>query len=625
MNDKKNKSLAIVIILISSFFITMSIIYYITKKDEESKTKKVLNQHLVKLKSHYDVISYNNVKIADSFFEETINNHEVIDLIYSIKNSSKEQQNQIKKDLYKFLSKQYKRMTSLGMYQFNIVLPDNKVFLQMHDIHIKNTSNLNYRGDYSLINKTKKIVRGFHKGKFSHGFKNLYPIFSTGDKYIGAIEISYNSLFLQNSLTNISKIHTHFLVHKDLFDDLQTDTNTLQRKYKQSGENKEYLTPDSDICCGPKHKYMIEPILPNIEKKMKKNIAFADYVDFEGKIRIISALPIKGIDDKVLAWIIAYEKNLNIKEIKKDIFYVRIVFFFSFLFLFLYIYKIINQRNILNNIVKIKTAELNEINFQLEEKVKEEVEKNNSIQEQLYKSEKLASMGEMIGNIAHQWRQPLSVITTGITAIKIEKELDILEDKHFYKMCDSINDNAQYLSRTIDDFKNFIKGERIYEEFNIKDNINSFIHLVEGNAKKNKIRIVLDINKDIQIESYPNELIQCYMNIFNNAKDILVENDDENKLFFINVYENEKDTKIELKDNGGGIKDEIINKIFEPYFSTKDKSVGTGLGLYMSYKIITEGMLGKIEVRNSEYIYNDKCYKGASFTLIIPKFGVPVE
>lgn len=625
MNDKKNKSLAIVIILISSFFITMSIIYYITKKDEESKTKKVLNQHLVKLKSHYDVISYNNVKIADSFFEETINNHEVIDLIYSIKNSSKEQQNQIKKDLYKFLSKQYKRMTSLGMYQFNIVLPDNKVFLQMHDIHIKNTSNLNYRGDYSLINKTKKIVRGFHKGKFSHGFKNLYPIFSTGDEYIGAIEISYNSLFLQNSLTNISKIHTHFLVHKDLFDDLQSDTNTLQRKYKQSGENKEYLTPDSDICCGPKHKYMIEPILPNIEKKMKKNIAFADYVDFEGKIRIISALPIKGIDDKVLAWIIAYEKNLNIKEIKKDIFYVRIVFFFSFLFLFLYIYKIINQRNILNNIVKIKTAELNEINFQLEEKVKEEVEKNNSIQEQLYKSEKLASMGEMIGNIAHQWRQPLSVITTGITAIKIEKELDILEDKHFYKMCDSINDNAQYLSRTIDDFKNFIKGERIYEEFNIKDNINSFIHLVEGNAKKNKIRIVLDINKDIQIESYPNELIQCYMNIFNNAKDILVENDDENKLFFINVYENEKDTKIELKDNGGGIKDEIINKIFEPYFSTKDKSVGTGLGLYMSYKIITEGMLGKIEVRNSEYIYNDKCYKGASFTLIIPKFGVPVE
>ena len=621
----KNKSITIIIILISSFLIIISSVYYITKKEEESKINKVLNQHLVKLKSHYDVISYNNEKIADSFFEETINKEKVLKLITSIKKSTKIEQTQIKKDIYTLLKSQYKRMTSLGMYQFNIILPNNEVFLQMHNIDIQNDSTTNDRDDYTLINKTKEIVRGFHKDKSSHGFKNLYPIFSTSNEYLGAIEISYNSIFLQDSLTNISKIHTHFLIHKDLFKDLEWNTDSLLITYKQSGENKDYLGSIlthhyTVVCGGPKHKYRIKPILANIDKKMKEGNAFFDYMTFEGRIGVVSLLPIKGTHENVVAWIVSYEEDFNISDIKKDIFYVQIVLTLTFLFLFLFIYKILNQRNILNNEVRIKTSQLDKINLQLEERVSEEVKKNNLIQEQLYKSEKLASMGEMIGNIAHQWRQPLSVITIGITAIKIEKELDILEDKHFYKICDLINNNAQYLSRTIDDFKNFIKGEKVRENFNIFDNINSFIHLIEGTAKNNNINIILDIDKNIQMESYPNELIQCYMNIFNNAKDILLEKNIETKLFFINVYEDEKKVSIELKDNAGGIKDDIITKIFEPYFTTKDKSMGTGLGLYMSYKLITKGMKGIIEVKNSEYIYNDKVYKGALFTLVIPKF-----
>ena len=625
MKDTENKCFTKIIILISTFFIITLIMYYITQKEEDSKIKKVLHQHLVKLKSHYDVISYKNEKISDTFFAEIVNNEKALDLISKIKPNSIEDQNYIKKDLYQLLNNQYKRMTLLGIYQFNIILPNNKVFLNMHNININENFNPIIRDDYIQANKTKQIVRGFHEDKSSHGFKNIYPLINSENKYLGAIEISYNSIFLQDSLTNISKIHTHFLVHKDLFKGLEWDLDSVLIKYKQSGENTNYLSStlkqhNTLVCGGPKHKERIQPILSNIQKKMLKNKAFVEYMIFEGRIGVLSLLPIQGTRKDIVAWIVSYEEDFSIKEILKDILYIRVLLFLGTLFLFLFIYKILNQRNILNTKLKAKTAQLNDVNIKLEGRIKEEVKKNSLIQEQLFASEKLASMGEMIGNIAHQWRQPLSIISSGVTSMKIEKELDILEDKHFYKMCDAINDNVQYLSRTIDDFRNFIKGERYIEEFNMLDNINSFTRLIEGNAKNSNIEIILDINQYIQTESYPNELIQCYMNIFNNSKDILVEKNELIKLFFINIYENENEIIIELKDNGGGIPDDIISKIFEPYFTTKDKFMGTGLGLYMSYKLITEGMKGKLEARNIEYIYNDTSYKGAAFRITLPKF-----
>jgi len=262
--------------------------------------------------------------------------------------------------------------------------------------------------------------------------------------------------------------------------------------------------------------------------------------------------------------------------------------------------------------------ELNSINENLESKVKEELLKNKDIQIQLYKSEKLASMGEMIGNIAHQWRQPLSVISTSATGLAVQKEYGILSDEAFYKSCDDINKNAQYLSKTIDDFKNFIKGDRDKKEFNLKQSVDSFLNLVSGSVKSNNIEVILDINSDIKIISYENELTQCLINIFNNAKDALVEQLDTNRKVLISSYiENDK-VYINIQDNAKGIPKEIINKIFEPYFTTKHKSQGTGLGLNMTYRLIVEGMNGQITVCNEEFTNNQKSYYGAKFMIILP-------
>ncbi|MEA3352720.1 MAG: ATP-binding protein [Campylobacterota bacterium] len=243
-----------------------------------------------------------------------------------------------------------------------------------------------------------------------------------------------------------------------------------------------------------------------------------------------------------------------------------------------------------------------------------EIENKNKI---LFEQSKHAAMGEMIGNIAHQWRQPLSVISTGATGLKLGKEYGEFSDEFFNDTCDAINNNAQYLSKTIDDFRDFIKGDRKKVIFDLNEDIASFLHLVEGSIKNNNINLIEDYEKPIQINSYPNELIQCFINIFNNSKDVLKDIDTD-RYFFISTKTENKKAVITFKDNAGGIPQDVLPHIFEPYFTTKHKLQGTGLGLSMTYNLIVEGMDGTIEAANISYEYQQKNYKGAIFTIKLP-------
>lgn len=239
---------------------------------------------------------------------------------------------------------------------------------------------------------------------------------------------------------------------------------------------------------------------------------------------------------------------------------------------------------------------------------------------QLESQSKLAAMGEMIGNIAHQWRQPLSIISTSATGMKLKKEMNILEDRDIDTACDHINENAQYLSQTINDFTNFIKGDTKPVRFDLKNDTDSFIKLVNSTIKNYNLNVILDLKEHIQIQGYPNELIQCFINIFNNSKDAFVQNNinEDERYIFIAQRITGKFVEISFKDNAGGIPENIMPKIFEPYFTTKHKSQGTGLGLHMSYNLIVNHMKGTLEVFNKEYEFNGKEYKGAEFVIKLP-------
>ena len=241
-----------------------------------------------------------------------------------------------------------------------------------------------------------------------------------------------------------------------------------------------------------------------------------------------------------------------------------------------------------------------------------DITKNKLFEEQ----SKLAAMGEMIGNIAHQWRQPLSVITTISSNIKLRSEYDQLEDYDIESDMNIIMQQAQYLSKTIDDFRNFIKNTKEAQKLSLKDTIEKTLSILHSAMINNSITIITDLKDDIEIEGYENELIQSFINIINNAKDAIKENvKNDEKLIFIDTKKEDSSLIITIKDNGGGISDNIIHRIFEPYFTTKNKTVGTGIGLSMTYKMITERHNASIDVYNEEYIYNNKNYKGACFKI----------
>ena len=244
---------------------------------------------------------------------------------------------------------------------------------------------------------------------------------------------------------------------------------------------------------------------------------------------------------------------------------------------------------------------------------KEKTKQQNIIAHQA----KMAAMGEMIGNIAHQWRQPLSSISVSSTGMIMQKQMNILEDEFLLKGLKQINDSVQYLSTTIDDFRNFYKTDKNKQEFNLNKTIEKVINLIDPQFKSHGIKIIENI-EDISITTYENELIQVILNLLNNSRDELIKKDsDFEKLVFIIVSKNGENISIIVKDNAGGIPEGIINRVFEPYFTTKNQSHGTGIGLYMSKEIINKSMKGEISVNNTSFEHNGKTYTGAMFEILL--------
>ena len=260
---------------------------------------------------------------------------------------------------------------------------------------------------------------------------------------------------------------------------------------------------------------------------------------------------------------------------------------------------------------------LKKLNTQLNEKIKIEIEKNEEKNRILIQQSRMASMGEMLENIAHQWRQPLSTISVAASGMEIKKEFSSLSDKEFFEAIDHIKKSTQYLSNTIDDFRSFFSKNKKTSQINISDTIEKSLELMGNSFLHHKINLVKNL-KSIETTSLENELIQVLMNILVNAKDALRHTVSAEKYIFIDVEEKDNQIVIQVKDNAGGINDDIIDKIFEPYFTTKHQFNGTGIGLYMSKLLMEKHLKGELTVKNVEYTFMDNNYKGALFEVILP-------
>lgn len=227
---------------------------------------------------------------------------------------------------------------------------------------------------------------------------------------------------------------------------------------------------------------------------------------------------------------------------------------------------------------------------------------------------KMAAMGEMLTNIAHQWRQPLNTISICTSNIKLEKEFGNIVDENntLDSMVENIMNSIDYMYTTLNDFQSYLKPNKLESSFYIKDTLEKIEKLILSQIKTHKIEIIKDI-EDFHLSNYQNELIQVLINIKKNAIDELSKQDKE-RVIKISTKKNTNNLSITIHDNAGGVPKEYMDKIFEPYFTTK-KETGTGIGLHMSKQIVENHLQGKLTACNEEFIYNEKSYYGAKFEI----------
>ncbi|UTJ06453.1 sensor histidine kinase [Arcobacter roscoffensis] len=248
-------------------------------------------------------------------------------------------------------------------------------------------------------------------------------------------------------------------------------------------------------------------------------------------------------------------------------------------------------------------------------KIEDEIKSNHEKDKLLFQQSKMASLGEMLQNIAHQWRQPLSVISTAASGLKLKHDYKILDENSINDTVAVIMKSTIYLSKTIDDFRNFYKNEKEEKNFNIKTAVQDSIDIISLKLKNKNIVLIFD-SIDYEYKALKNELIQVIINIVNNAIDAFKKQN--NKLILINITKDEELINISIKDNAGGIPNEIIDRVFEPYFTTKHQAQGTGIGLFMSEEIITKHFYGDIKVHNCNFEYKNEVYFGACFEIKLP-------
>ncbi len=569
-----NKNRIIFIIIFSIFFILSISTYYNTLKQKEYID--------IKHQQSFDILQQmidGKIIFFRKQFASRIKNfiHSHPELGKAITLNDQEKIKNIMNKMFALLKRENKYTKTLHLISNN-----NISVYRAHKPDKKGDDVGLFRPIIKYVNKHKRAKYGFEAGLYAMVYRVDIPIVY-GNKHYGVLEYGIDSNIFVDDLTSVSNyIESAILVKKDVYNKLKAKKLELQEKVINISKNHILLDNDTFFT-----NVNINKILKNekFENKGEYYTAFLyDLLSFQG----VSA-------GKIFIAVNMTADQYRYKEmIRLSITHQIILIFIMFIIVF-YAFNYYEQ------------------------KIKELIEQENKNERLLQQQSKMASMGEMIGNIAHQWRQPLSVISTVASSIQVQKEIGTFKEDDIINSMEKIVQQTNHLSNTIDDFRNFFKKDKQTIFFNLLDIIDKDISLIEASFKNHNIKVVTQLTKDININGYPNELTQAILNILNNSKDQLIkDNQLHTKIVKIETKLQNDSAHIIISDNGGGIPEDIIHKILEPYFTTKHKSQGTGIGLYMTNEIIVKHFKGQIIISNEEFIYDDITYIGAVFKIILP-------
>ena len=615
-----------ILISISLFFIFGFLVSIALSFDKERRIDMFLKNQLTMSTTQYDVTykSYNT--LSQSIYNSIISSPQILKILEKADSTTSiNERDLLRKELYTHLESAYRDWNAIGIKQLHFHLKDNTSFLRMHAPNNFGDDLTQYRYSIRTVNQIHAPVDGLEMGRLDSGFRFVYPVIADSSKHLGSVEISIDVQDFLKKLEDSFHAKVNFLINKKVVDTMAFDT-IAESLFEKTTISEEYYKLKKNM-----GEYTASKIPRNVTKEMREKIALGEsfFVYFkadDGNYRVLTFLPIYGTQkDTLLGYMVKHTNGTYIKELQKDYYIVLCLALFLLSGVALYIYRDHAYKQKLTQSLEMIQKQKEELAHSVEELERQNVQIAASIEENRKKDtmiaeqSRLASLGEMIGNIAHQWRQPLSAISTSASSVIIQNDLGMLDTAELNPALEKIIDKTRFLSQTIEDFRNFIEGKKEKVEFVISSAIDNALSVVDSSIANHGITIKKEYHDMVFITNYKNEFIQGVLNIINNAKDALEEkNKRGDRFLFISVTKKENDVIITFLDNAGGIQEEILARIFEPYFTTKHKSQGTGLGLYMTYKIITESMRGTLIAENHTYTYQEKECRGAKFTITLP-------
>ncbi|MFA7083612.1 MAG: cache domain-containing protein [Arcobacteraceae bacterium] len=585
----------------------------------QSKREQILEASKTVVTTQYNTIYNSFNTLAQIVFKGYINKKEIVEA-FAFKNREK---------LYELLKEDYAYLNSIDFEQIHFHTQKNHSFLRMHEPKRFGDDLSSVRYSVKYVNELKEPIAGLEMGRIVPGFRFVYPMFDDTKSHIGSVETSFSVKAFSKKIENVYDVHTHFLLHKSIFNEKIFATH--KQNYSKSIESDDYILLNRNTTLTTNNE---EVLLKNIfsqHLKKKLKIKLKEYKSFSMEIeilnkevhkhKIVTFLPLQNIEKENIGYYVVYQNSNALFKLEKEFLTsLAILTLLNLLIVFL-IYKSVMNKEMLKQLVKDKTKKLNtsnkklkELNNSLETRIKKEVEKVKIQEHKLFEAEKMAQMGDMISNIAHQWRQPLNTISICASGVKLSYEMQLNSEEESCMYMDMILKNTQDMSRTIDVFRNFINQKEEYKEVAAQKILEDVITIMGESLKYNNIEIQNQIEscEPLILKTIPKDLTQVIVNMLTNAKDILKQRETKNPKVIIGLQKEKEHICISIEDNAGGIANEHISKIFDPYYTTKHKSVGTGLGLYISQKIVHESLKGKLLVENTSF--------GAKFTIELP-FG----
>ena len=572
----KNRVLLIVFLVIIGFVFTFSTFIYTAEK-----------RNFNALNTNYENTLHNSI---DQTVNTAIDTYSMLaDTILETTRAKELMKNGNREELYKLLQSKWETWSKINP-DFKIMLfhkADGTAFLRMHKPEVYDDYLADIRPMVKSAHEQKKVLTGYETGKYSTVFRILTPIFYNGE-YLGSLDFGINPNYFIGQIRKFTSQEGVLFIR-------QENLKLFNRKSLFSIGNYEMQTKtNKDIINILKH-------LPSSYKFEQSKIIKVNDSTYTALSYTMGDY--KGEEKAQLLFFYNLTDTLKTQhEFTITLAITSVLFIIIMYFLLNYSFN-----KLLVSIKKIHTSHAREI------------QKKDTL---LHKQSKMAAMGEMISMIAHQWRQPLGALSSISINLQIKMQLEVFDLKtedgreeceaYFNNSLEEINSLVQNMTTTIDDFRNFYKPAKTLDVCSVDIPITKAINIIKSSFNANNINIREQYITKKEIALYSNEMVQVILNILKNAQDNFNEKKIKDPQIIITCEDSgDNGVAIKICDNGGGIKETIIGKIFDPYFSTKDEKNGTGLGLYMSKMIIENHHNGSLNADN----YDD----GVCFTIELKK------